>query len=660
MAETTQEETSRRLSEASSGFDALFANDLDKARQIFSTNASAFHLLGTGVCAFLEAALGMEQGLMAQATQVLAESEAGAKKQLKAAKSLPSSTRYPAATEWELLQTDATILHALTLALNESYMGYVQCFYELNSAHSKFTKLFKTVFPSGVDDYATPATSQATSPAPSIRSETSSTNTAKQQARSGYGVFGSIGRFGGSLLSAQPVANPVASLPEGPIEELIMSGTAFGYVLFNLVFSLLPAGVRGVVGFLGFKHDRRLALKALAVSANQKDVHSTFASLVLMTYYGVVLLLTGYQADESHILKQYRAIIDQVEPRFPTGSLWILNRAKLLRMSYDANGAIDTLKNGLTMDRPKSFQQADGLIIFELAWTLLSQRRYEESAEWFLKMTEVNSWSHATYYFIAASCYLSIGNAEKAQKLFDDIPTLIEGKKIGGKDLPTEVLIKKKIAFYKEKQKRWSKSEDNFVKAIRISPAEELGLFWNTHVRIGKDVAQAHIDELTAFSPPVTISSPLIKTQPAPTSQGPPDLDTADELAVRSLILGIVHRTAGEFKAAREFLEDAHRRHKTVTINTWVGGVTCYEMAILDLKEADAKYGSGSTFDPSALPIGDEAKAAWRKVLKDAGEKVDLAASLSPQSIDMSSRLDTRISLLRDELATKREMVDRA
>lgn len=31
-------------------------------------------------------------------------------------------------------------------------------------------------------------------------------------------------------------------------------------------------------------------------------------------------------------------------------------------MSYDTNGAIDTLKNGLTMDRPKSFQQADGLV----------------------------------------------------------------------------------------------------------------------------------------------------------------------------------------------------------------------------------------------------------------------------------------------------------
>ena len=80
-------------------------------------------------------------------------------------------------------------------------------------------------------------------------------------------------------------------------------------------------------------------------------------------------------------------------------------------MSYDAEGAINVMLNGLNMDRPKSFQQADGLvsrninrvpatlaniigakIIFELAWTLLSQRRYRESAEWFLKVAELNSW----------------------------------------------------------------------------------------------------------------------------------------------------------------------------------------------------------------------------------------------------------------------------
>lgn len=52
--------------------------------------------------------------------------------------------------------------------------------------------------------------------------------------------------------------------------------------------------------------------------------------------------------------------------------------------------------------------------------------------------------SHATYYFIAAGCHISLKNCEKAQKLLDAVPDLLEKKKIGGKDLPTEVWIKKK------------------------------------------------------------------------------------------------------------------------------------------------------------------------------------------------------------------------
>ena len=37
---------------------------------------------------------------------------------------------------------------------------------------------------------------------------------------------------------------------------------------------------------------------------------------------------------------------------------------------------------------------------------------------------------------------------DKAQELLDKIPELIDKKKIGGKDLPTEVFIKKKRASY--------------------------------------------------------------------------------------------------------------------------------------------------------------------------------------------------------------------
>ena len=47
----------------------------------------------------------------------------------------------------------------------------------------------------------------------------------------------------------------------------------------------------------------------------------------------------------------------------------------------------------------------------------------------------------------------------------------------------------------------------------------------------------------------------------------------------------------------------------------------------------------------------------WTSALKRASERLDQALALAPQSVDLSSRLDTRISMLRDEIAMKREMV---
>lgn len=55
-----EEENVLQLRSATKGFDHLFSNEIVEARGAFSAHDSPFHLLGLGVCAFLEAALGME------------------------------------------------------------------------------------------------------------------------------------------------------------------------------------------------------------------------------------------------------------------------------------------------------------------------------------------------------------------------------------------------------------------------------------------------------------------------------------------------------------------------------------------------------------------------------------------------------------------------
>ncbi|EJD00336.1 uncharacterized protein FOMMEDRAFT_159009 [Fomitiporia mediterranea MF3/22] len=662
---------------ATKGFDHLFSNRLADAREQFASDDSPYHLLGQGVCAFMQAALGMETNLMGEAARCLSESEAGAKKGSRTNKSANGGkSSFPPGIEFEILQADVIVLQGLVHALSESYMGYLQCLYALNNAHSRFTKLYKTVFPTGIDSYITPATTPIPSRSPSTHSlasagsvrSTTETVTASSVSSKGSSF---LGRWGLSASNASKGPPQSVLEPEGPVEELIVSGAAFGYGLFNLVFSLLPAKVKTVVGLFGFQHDRRLALQALAVSAARKDVHAVFSGLTLMTYHGVVLLMSGYQADEAHIVKQYKAIVDSAISRYPDGALWILNRAKILRMTYDPEGAIAVLQDGLRPERPGHFQQADALLVFELAWTLLSQRRYQEAADMFMRMTEVNTWSHAMYYMLVGGtiviinsawtmtnlflvgCYVSLGDRVKAKELFDKIPSFLDKRKIGGKEIPMETVIRKKLAFYKAKAKRNGSDESAYVDFMKISPTEELAIIWNTHQRITKEIAVEHIKVLTSLSPPVAIttSSYVIPPDADAEKKTTKDLDTPDELAIRSFILGIVHRTLEDFASSRAFLTEAYSHQSEIIDSKWVGGVALFELAVLDLKELEFREKTKPELDANEL------KSEWAKVLKTASEKIEKAMSISGSTVDLSSRLDGRVNMLRDEIGIKREML---
>ncbi|KAF8489806.1 hypothetical protein F5888DRAFT_1929649 [Russula emetica] len=676
------EETIADIKSATAGFDLLFSNELEKAENVFGNGDSALHLLGSGACAFLRAALSLETGLISEASSLLEQAEAGAKKQLKNAKNLRQTSRFPASTEWELIYSDCVILLGLNYALSESYYGYLQCF-RFPIIKAPFRRLYKIVFPNGLDAYDTPTPSipssrqgsllsiaahQAlSSPSPSTPASTVSSISSKS-----IGFFGRLGLSRGATPSgASTPTSIVPSTENGPIEDLIISGTAFGHGLFNLVLSLLPAKVKSVVGFFGFNHDRKLALRALAISASGNDVHSVFAGLALMTYYGVVLLMSGYQADEKSILKQYRSIVDKLENKYPTGTLWILNRAKIHRMSGDPESAIKSLQAGLSPDRTSVFLQADGLLVFELGWVYLAQHRYEDAAKMFLRMTEINTWSHATYYFIAAGCHWSLGNLKEAQRLLDATPAQIEKRKIGNKDLPTEVFIKKKLTFWKAKHVRRTGSEEDWVQSISISPAEEMAIFWNNHGRITPAVAEAHILVLLSLSPPATLPTPFVST-PSPASNDSGNggtLDTPDEHALRALLLGIMHRTTGHPSEARAFLRDAHALHAKIPSSgsTWIGGVALFERAVLELREAqrlenEDRNGARRTVDlrvhvGAALGLDSTTRARWVKVLKEAEALLDAAVGLSGSEVDLSSRLESRIAMTRDEIALKRDML---
>ena len=187
------------------------------------------------------------------------------------------------------------------------------------------------------------------------------------------------------------------------------------------------------------------------------------------------------------------------------------------------------------------------------------------------------------------------------------------------------------------------------------------------------------------------LSEALSASPSTPTLENRPlDLDNSDELAIRALLLGINYRTTKEYEISRGFLNEAFGYHSSIKTSTWVAGVAMFELAVLDLKEAEerdrvsAAAASSASPSPGPSPLkasmtvdtdlanGDvepdrlrtprprskeEVKSNWVEALKSASYKLDTALGLATSTVDLSSRLDGRIAMLRDEIATKKDLM---
>ena len=191
---------------------------------------------------------------------------------------------------------------------------------------------------------------------------------------------------------------------------------------------------------------------------------------------------------------------------------------------------------------------------------------------------------------------------------------------------------------------------------------------WNNHVHISQSSALAHIDALSKLVPVVPPSTQS-------TSTTADDLDTPDELAVRSLLLGVLYRTLGDYAMSRSHLSEAYALRGGIKVSTWVGGMSLFEMATLDLVEMDGgnsgmremKNPSAENGIPpetltqpkSALRSDQISKhyADWERVLSEADRKLDEALVLSPDTVDLASRLDGRVVMLKEEIRKKRLIV---
>ncbi|CUM68173.1 uncharacterized protein PRCAT00005891001 [Priceomyces carsonii] len=400
------------------------------------------------------------------------------------------------------------------------------------------------------------------------------------------------------------------------IDEFIHSGVQLCFGILQVVLSLIPPAIGKVLSIVGFKGDREVGLRMLWKTAiSSRNIHGELALLCLLVFYDgpVQFIDVGFQLphqrdsnvkevlsieDKSSVseaeldmILQNPAlytpqILKKARSYFPHNALWVLQEGRMLAAQGQLVKAI-TLMQAFT-DDPSThieMQQAEALLLFDRAMLYSFNHEYDNAAQDFIKLVDMNSWSRGLYMFMAGCCYLekwrlikmglidvddkeqTLKNySEKAKHYMKIAPSYVPGhgenaKKggIGGgkKQMPFDKFLLRKMEHIENRKKKHPTLD--FIDCVGTSPFHELIYFWNGYNRMTQDK--------------FTLSLKLLGYSGAPNSEYSANTEeksfakiseTMDESMIRYFLQSVTLRQLGELSQGLSLL-DNHVISKYVT-----------------------------------------------------------------------------------------------
>jgi hypothetical protein len=170
----------------------------------------------------------------------------------------------------------------------------------------------------------------------------------------------------------------------------------------------------------------------------------------------------------------------------------------------------------------------------------------------------MNNWSRAFYHYIATCCMFADEEYDKAAIEFMQIPGILRKKRqLGGKLLPNEVFVEKKIQHWQDKAQQKIQG-DVLKQVVVVHPLWELIYLWNGFSQLSAGM----LDTMKQ-----TIETHINDTQ-----------DIGQDMALLHLLLGVSVRELGDYDLADMYLQQSIRFE---TQESWVTSHGLYEMAAL-------------------------------------------------------------------------------
>ncbi|KAK6544424.1 Mitochondrial outer membrane protein iml2 [Orbilia ellipsospora] len=559
--------------------DHVMDDNLEAAEAELATGNSVWHKLGNGAVGFIRSAAGFEQAVMKEASENLAAAESAAHNAQRAAIRSPKSTSsYPPGIEFALANAETQLMSAVIGVLSESIVEAMKSFYKMRTAFKTLEGVSRSIEEVKAKKKLQMGSTSSVSTITGNSGEGSPTVSLKDEK----------GRF--------PGATVVASNPEfkNAVDEYIESGGNLCYGTLLLFIGMIPPAMSKLLSVLGFHGDRRKGIQHLWESANMKNSHGALAAIILLVYYNMLQYCDINETDETKggvPQQKCEELLFTYRNKYTNSPMWILEEARAYAQKKDLETAVRLLE----FERKPQMKQIEAICLFEKSLDLMCLHQYQKAADSLIHLVDLNSWSDAMYYYIAASCYVELYRetiqidkekaeeySKKAEEFFLKVPTFLGKKKFMARALPLEVLSDRKV---KKWQKFAKERKCTLVEAIGVSPLEEMLYMWNGFARMNKELISKSIKVLD-WKPPV-------EEEQKPKSC----ITEKDEKVLLSFLNGVLARHMEELPRAKEIFEKEVIPVEKVVMKgeDWVPPSAHYEMAVVIWKESGMKEAKAIT-----------------------------------------------------------------